>query len=90
MQELLRHPIVLFVVSFVLMSIAAFIGNTVVRKRMPIEEDSREDFKLVQSATLTLLALVIGFNLSMAVGRYDQRKNYGSSRFSVGKKCGFS
>jgi hypothetical protein len=25
---------------------------------------------------LTLLALVIGFSLSMAVGRYDQRKNY--------------
>jgi hypothetical protein len=29
----------------------------------------------VQTATFTLLALVIGFSLSMAVSRYDQRKN---------------
>lgn len=76
MQQIIRHPIVLFVVSFVLMSVAAWIGNTVLRQHVPIEEDSRDDFKLVQSATLTLLALVIGFSLSMAVGRYDQRKNY--------------
>ena len=28
------------------------------------------------SATLTLLGLLIGFSFSMAVSRYDQRKNY--------------
>lgn len=76
MQQITSHPIVLLFVSFVLMSIAGWIGNTVLRARMPIAEDARDDFKLVQSATLTLLALVIGFSLSMAVGRYDQRKNY--------------
>jgi len=27
-------------------------------------------------ATLTLLALIIGFSFSMAIGRYDQRKDY--------------
>ncbi|TDY20531.1 hypothetical protein B0G81_0694 [Paraburkholderia sp. BL6665CI2N2] len=75
MQQLVRHPIILFVVSFVLMSMAAWIGSRFLRSRMPIDEDTRDDFKLVQSATLTLLALVIGFSLSMAVGRYDQRKN---------------
>ncbi|REE18342.1 hypothetical protein B0G71_1347 [Paraburkholderia sp. BL27I4N3] len=76
MQQLIRHPIILFVVVFALMSAAGWIGNVVLRPRMPIADDSRDDFKLVQSATLTLLALVIGFSLSMAVGRYDQRKNY--------------
>jgi hypothetical protein len=35
-----------------------------------------EQFNLVLGATLTLLALIIGFAFSMAVGRYDQRKNY--------------
>jgi hypothetical protein len=30
----------------------------------------------VQGATLTLLGLIIGFTFSMALGRYDQRKNY--------------
>jgi hypothetical protein len=30
----------------------------------------------VQAATLTLLGLIIGFSFSMAISRYDQRKNY--------------
>lgn len=76
MQQLIRHPIILFFVSFLLMSAAGWIGSALVRPRMPLHESAKEDYKLVQSATLTLLALVIGFSLSMAVGRYDQRKNY--------------
>lgn len=76
MQQLIRHPIILLIVSFALMWLAAWLGHSVLRKRMPLDEDSRDDFRIVQSATLTLLALVIGFSLSMAVGRYDQRKNY--------------
>ena len=28
------------------------------------------------AATLTLLGLIIGFSFSMAISRYDQRKNY--------------
>ena len=31
---------------------------------------------MVVAATLTLLGLIIGFSFSMAIGRYDQRKNY--------------
>ena len=41
-----------------------------------MKDDEREDFGLVQTATLTLLGLIIGFSFSMAIGRYDQRKNY--------------
>ncbi|MFM0033660.1 hypothetical protein PQQ53_08660 [Paraburkholderia strydomiana] len=76
MHQVIRHPLVLLVVSFVIMSLAAWFGHSVLRKRMALDEDTRDDFKTVQGATLTLLALVIGFSLSMAVGRYDQRKNY--------------
>jgi hypothetical protein len=36
----------------------------------------RDDFGLILAATLTLLALIIGFSFSMATARYDQRKNY--------------
>jgi len=36
----------------------------------------REEFGVVQAATLTLLGLIIGFSFSMALSRYDQRKNY--------------
>jgi hypothetical protein len=76
MQQLTIHPAVLFVISFVLMACAAWFGSAVLRPRRPLSDHAREDFRIVQSATLTLLALVIGFSLSMAVGRYDQRKNY--------------
>ncbi|PQV49170.1 hypothetical protein [Paraburkholderia sp. BL21I4N1] len=76
MEQLFRHPIILFFVAFVLMSLAGWIGAAILRPRFPINDESKDDFKLVQSATLTLLALVIGFSLSMAVNRYDQRKNY--------------
>jgi hypothetical protein len=76
MADLTNHPLVLFLFSLLLMSAAAWIGVTFLRRTVPIADETREDFSIVQSATLTLLALVIGFSLSMAVGRYDQRKNY--------------
>ena len=47
-----------------------------IRKRRPLPEDERDDFALVVNASLTLLALIIGFTFSMAVSRYVQRKNY--------------
>ena len=31
---------------------------------------------MVETATLTLLGLIIGFSFSMAITRYDLRKNY--------------
>jgi len=45
-------------------------------KLRPLDKDEREDFAVVQGATLTLLGLIIGFSFSMAIARYDQRKNY--------------
>jgi hypothetical protein len=76
MEQVVSHPRYFFIISFVLMSMAAWIGAVLLRRNKPLDSDDREDFDVVQSATLTLLALVIGFSLSMAVGRYDQRKNY--------------
>jgi hypothetical protein len=76
MTEFTNHPLFFFVVSLVIMSFAAWFGVARLRRNTPLDDDAREDFGVVQSATLTLLALVIGFSLSMAVGRYDQRKNY--------------
>jgi hypothetical protein len=46
------------------------------RRIRPLKKDEREDFDTVLTASLTLLALIIGFSFSMAVSRYDQRKNY--------------
>lgn len=40
------------------------------------DERLRTDFVFVLGGTLTLLGLLVGFTFSMAVSRYDQRKNY--------------
>jgi hypothetical protein len=72
----MRYPFLILVVAF-----AAFWASSVLgwwlSKRVPkLKEGSRDDFKFVLGGTLTLLGLIIGFTFSMAVGRYDQRKNY--------------
>jgi hypothetical protein len=38
--------------------------------------DERDDFAVILGASLTLLGLIVGFSFSMAISRYDQRKNY--------------
>jgi hypothetical protein len=73
---MLDHPVLaLFPFSLIVLWLAARIG-LYFRRHRPLNEDEREEFGFVQAATLTLLGLIIGFTFSMAVGRYDQRKNY--------------
>jgi len=72
---MLNYPVPFSLLLLVLLWLAARIG-TFLRARSPLKDDEREDFGVVQAATLTLLGLIIGFSFSMAVGRYDLRKNY--------------
>ena len=72
----MNSPIVVLILSFVAMAFAALIGDYLRTRVGAIDEEEREDFNLVLGATLTLLGLVIGFTFSMAISRYDQRKNY--------------
>ena len=46
------------------------------RRRRPLKTTTGEDFSTVQTATLTPRVLIIGFSFSMAIARYDLRKNY--------------
>jgi hypothetical protein len=72
----LNHPIVLFAVFLVVLSLSAQLGAYFERKKWsPLKDEEREPFKVVFGATLTLLGLIIGFSFSMALTRYDQRKN---------------
>ncbi|MCI3204977.1 MULTISPECIES: hypothetical protein [Pandoraea] len=75
MTQLVHHPAYLFLTLIVLLSVAAAMGAVGLQRVMPISDDARDNYTVVQGATLTLLALLIGFTLSMAVSRYDQRKN---------------
>jgi hypothetical protein len=75
METLLNYPLVVAFVTFLVTWGAAHVGIRLGRNRRPAAKEV-EDFNLVLGATLTLLGLIVGFAFSMAVGRYDQRKNY--------------
>jgi hypothetical protein len=69
------YPILLFAVSFAALAGSAWFGTAILRNASVADEDLRDDFPMVLTATLTLLGLIIGFSFSMAISRYDQRKN---------------
>ncbi len=76
MSSIIDNPFIVFVVGLTVQWCAAYLGDLLRRKVRPIAREERADFDTVLAATLTLLALIIGFTFSMAVSRYDQRKNY--------------
>lgn len=76
MNPLFSRPLAVFLFSLVVLWLSVQIGAKFGSKLHPIREEERDDIGLVINASLTLLALIIGFSFSMAVGRYDQRKNY--------------
>ena len=76
MNSPFNDSLLIFVISFVTLWFSAWIGACVFRKKLPLEKGERDSFGVIQAATLTLLALIIGFSFSMAVDRYNQRKNY--------------
>jgi hypothetical protein len=69
------YPFLILIVSLAAFWLSSSIGWRLGRKVWRPQEHNREDFKFVVGGTLTLLGLIIGFTFSMAVGRYDQRKN---------------
>jgi hypothetical protein len=76
MMVFLKYPRLLFLLSFLVLCLAAWVGGWMGRRWPTLNEEIRSDFSVVQGTTLTLLGLIIGFSFSMAIGRYDQRKTY--------------
>jgi hypothetical protein len=75
MDALLNHPRWIFVVALATLWLSIRLGALLERTWNPLKDAERESFGTIVAATLTLLALLIGFSFSMAIGRYDQRKN---------------
>jgi len=76
MVSVLDYPSLVFVLSFLALWFATWLGASYLRKKRLSEEDIREDFSTILVSTLTLNGLIIGFSFSMAINRYDQRKIY--------------
>ena len=72
----MNYPVLVFALSLVMLWLSAQTGAYFHRRRRQPEEAEHEDLGVLLAATLTLLGLIIGFSFSMAVTRYDQRKNY--------------
>lgn len=72
----MNFPIFVLLLSFVALLLAALIGDTLRSRVVALPEIERPDFDIVLNASLILLGLLIGFSFSMAISRYDQRKNY--------------
>lgn len=79
MNNIVNFPLPFFILAFFVLWVSAVVG-AVIRKRFgPLPKEERDDFVIVQGASLTLLGLLIGFTFSMSISRYDLRKNYEES-----------
>ena len=83
MDYLLNYPFLLFIFAFAAMWLALLAGQLLRNRAARAGRARSEDFDIVAGATLSLLALIIGFTFSMAAGRYDQRRNLEAQEANV-------
>jgi hypothetical protein len=74
--RLTDFPVVVLVFSFLLLWLSGRLGTWFRNKKQKMDEASSDHTGLILGATLTLLGLIVGFTFSMAISRYEQRKNY--------------
>jgi hypothetical protein len=75
MKAVLEYPLIVLILSLAVLYLSETIGAFLGARRVNISEEERKNLDLILSATLTLMSLIIGFTFSMAISRYDQRKN---------------
>jgi CDP-diglyceride synthetase len=68
------HPVLFLLLVLLLLALATFVGRVIrVHFRESVERE-HDSLKTLEGAILALLGLLLGFTFSMAVSRYDQRK----------------
>ena len=76
LRDIFNYPLVILVIAFVPQCLAAYLGEFLWKRTRPAQSETARDFVTILPAALTLLGLIAGFTFSMAVDRYNQRKNY--------------
>lgn len=74
-MRITSFPLLLTLLCLFALILATWIGASL-RGERALSDESRDSFGVVLAAALTLLGLIIGFTFSMAISRYDQRKNF--------------
>lgn len=68
------NSVVLFVVIFLLMFGSSILGKHLFKKRQRGDERADDEAKIILGALLSLLFLLMGFILSIAIGGYNARE----------------
>jgi hypothetical protein len=76
LDRVMDYPIVILAISLIALCLSTLAGARLSKKAGGLDEDDRADLNITLTAALTLLALMIGFAFSMAITRYNQRKDY--------------
>lgn len=66
--------ILLFVITFILLVISAYIGKFIFKRRNAHEDIADDEAKIILGAILSLLGLLIGFVLSISINGYNNRQ----------------
>ena len=76
-------PVPAFIFTFLVLTAATWLGTARFERLRTEAAASREEFRVIQAATLTLLGLIISFTFSMALDRYEERKGFESAESSA-------
>ena len=68
------YSIGLFLGSFIVLFLSAWIGKKVIGRKGVSNNEGDEDFRVVLGATLSLLGLIIGVTLSMSISGFNSRQ----------------
>ena len=79
MNNIVNFPLPFCILAFFVLWASAVLGSMICKRFGPLPKEERDDFAVIQGASLTLLGLLIGFTFSMSISRYDLRKNYEES-----------
>ncbi|HGN1705235.1 TPA: hypothetical protein ACKRTE_001066 [Providencia rettgeri] len=66
--------ILLFIITFILLVISAYIGKYIFKRKLAHEEATDDEAKIILGAILSLLGLLIGFVLSISINGYNNRQ----------------
>ena len=76
MNNLTDNELIVFALALFVLWLSAQIGCSFLKRRLSLAEDVREDFSVILTATDDAARPHYGFSFSMAISRYQQRKNY--------------